>query len=288
MNLPAHAQYIFDPADLPDDFECAEDASEEECENDKLYEAWYDKYHKQYSMWYSKLLLDTNIYFEDIEIYNDGYGYISDSYITPNLVDVNYSHSFGPSWLLAIKMECPNKLISDNKYNECEPVIRVVDFDHVEIRGNQINGDIPLPTSLFQAADTLIAYATWRDAELRSCESAIDHLIDFPSQKPKAIWHEKYTEWLRGKTIKGPDSLIVTGDGDGVLVRAQSKDDPESETSREDGQYIVYAQSNGGRGYDWAKKMYKLVEPCLKPSKATPPWQKVLDAEQKKQTLKQD
>lgn len=287
LGVSAHAQYIFDPADLPDDFECIEDASEEECESDRVYEAWANKYWRAHQAWRKELIFNVNYYFEPPQLYDDDFEYTLDSFETPNLVDVQYYHSFTNGWAFAIDMVCLKHTNANNEDESCEPVIREVSFDPKEIKVKELSDQISLPTSLEDTAKNLIPLVMWREANLRSCIGAIDHLVNFPPQNKHAIWHKKYEWWLYGKTPRSPDEIIITADGDGVLVRAQSKDDPESKTSYEDGQYVTYYQSNGGRGYDWAKKMYKLVEPCLNASNATPPWQKVLDAEKKRQVLKQ-
>lgn len=67
LAAPAHADYVFDPADLPEDFECRDPAEAygKTCEEQKRFDAWHEKYSDAYIYWFGELLFNTNTYFAD-------------------------------------------------------------------------------------------------------------------------------------------------------------------------------------------------------------------------------
>jgi len=68
----------------------------------------------------------------------------------------------------------------------------------------------------------------------------------------------------------------MTLDGDSVFLRATIGIDPAANQLKGHSEKVIFQNANGGRGYDWARSTVKIVEPCLRPSTSTPPWEKVL------------
>lgn len=287
LAVPAHADYVLDPADLPDDFECRDPAEDfgATCEEQKRFEAWHEKYGGAYRYWFDALLFNTNIYFADrAEVlpplpnldedapYPE---YDSLGRETPNLVDVTYSIALRrfSGWAFAIDEKAHLRMVRQRSEDEVDPKL-------AEKFGNV------LPTSLAATAEAITVGVVWEEADLSQCKGAIAHLLDFPAQKPKQLWDEEVLEWAPNyKPSADPEYLIVTADGDGVSVRARGitnrvKVDGEGKPYEVFGAppYVIYNQSNRGVGYDWALDMEEIVRPCLTASTAAPPWEKVLAA----------
>ena len=304
--FPAHAQYIYDPLHLPEDFECEGDVSAKECESDKVYEAWANEYGDRYDKWFFSLAYNPNTYFglykipQENEVSNSTELY----YRSKNLIDARYTISLRrySGWTFVIQMYCTAPRVlknaedvwieNENWRESCAPILRMVSIkpyspeNSYDVDTEILSTPISLPTNMSEMALELDTILDWRETNLWYCKLALDHLLNFPNQV-KFSWHEKYSQWLKGDIPKERLPLHVTADGDKIILRAKGVGNPELNVLSSN-QHIIFVQNNRGRGYDWAKKMYKLVEPCLRPSKATPPWQKVLDAEKKKQVLKQD
>ncbi|MEP0189525.1 MAG: hypothetical protein ABJP70_02385 [Erythrobacter sp.] len=285
LAVPAHAEYVFDSADLPESFACDEDWDAARCTDEARFEAWYEKYGGAYGYWFDELLFNTNVYFADKaeaipllqsldeEAPNSEYETLGRE--TPNLVDVTYSIALRPfsGWAFAIDEKAQLRLVRMRAKDEIDPKL-AKKFESA------------LPTSLAATAEAITIGAAWEEADLTQCKGAIAHLLDFPAQKPKQLWDEEMLEWAPSyKPRADPDYLIVTADGDGVLVRARAitnsvKVDDEGKPYEvmSNPPFVIYNQSNRGAGYDWALEMEKIIGACLKPSATTPPWEKVLAA----------
>jgi hypothetical protein len=195
---------------------------------------------------------------------------------TPNLVDAVYQvalRRYDKGWAFAIDMDCRQPSPG------CAPKLRMVSFKPQEKIDKAQAGDIKdlLPTSVAEVVRLLRVVADWREADLRSCKGAMAHLLAFPPQKGGAFWHPRYVRWLRGDEPSPSDEIIVTTDGSGVHLRARSQGDPEDAAMAVGGGSVIYDEWNQGEGYLWARKMAEIVEPCLVPSMAPPPWEKALE-----------
>lgn len=287
LAAPAHADYVFDPADLPEDFECRDPAEDfgATCEEQKRLEAWHEKYSDAYIYWFGELLFNTNTYFADkgeaipaLQTMDEDAPdpeYYSLGRETPNLVDVTYSIALRPfsGWAFAIDEKAQLRMVRMRGEDEVKQKL-AERYENV------------LPTTLAETAEAITFGAAWEEADLTQCKGAIAHLLDFPAQKPTKLWDEEVLEWAPDyKPTPEPDYLIVTADGNGVAVRARGirnpikvDDEGTPYDDADDPSFVVYNQGNGGEGYDWALEMEKIVRPCLKPSDAAPPWEKVLAA----------
>ncbi len=144
------------------------------------------------------------------------------------------------------------------------------------------NGEIPkwadsyLPRNRNEMSIWLNAISNWEEADLKKCPKAMKHLLEF-DRMDHDLWPKSYERWFKGQEPNNPETIIVTADGDGILLRASGRPDYSAEEDlSNNGLQISIGQSIGGQYYDWALSIKKLVEPCLKPSKATPPWEKLL------------
>lgn len=276
---PAHADYVYDPADLPEDFECNDDWDERPCADQRLGEAWSEKYGRAYNYWFDEILFNTNIYFAkkgevllatseaNEEISEPDYESLGRE--TRNLVDVTYSKALRryDGWAFAINEKAQLRMVRMRAEDEIDP------------QAMKKFKDI-LPTTLAETAPLVTFTAAWEDADLTKCDGAIEHLLNFPAQKGGQFWSEKELEWMPDYEPRERDgTFIVTADGDSVILRARSVEDAGAPTVRlQSPGYAIYDQSNRGLGYDWAMEMDEIVRPCLKPSEAVPPWEKVLAA----------
>ena len=283
--VPAHAEYVFDAADLPESFACDEDWDAARCVDESRFEAWYEKYGSAYRYWFGELLFNTNVYFAekaeaipepqslDAEALDPEYETLGRE--TPNLVDVTYSIALRPfsGWAFAIDEKAHLRLVRMREEDEIDPKL-AKKFENA------------LPTSLAETAEAITIGAAWEEADLTQCNGAIAHLLDFPAQKPTKLWDEEVLKWAPDYIPPiETDAILVTADGFGVSVRARGitnpikvDDEGQPYEDLESPAFVIYNQRNGGEGYDWALAMEKVVRPCLKPSEATPPWGKVLAA----------
>jgi hypothetical protein len=138
-----------------------------------------------------------------------------------------------------------------------------------------------LPTSMAESAEAIAALYMFEEADLTQCKDALAQLRAFPMQRGVPFWNERELDWVSGKSEPKSDAIIVTADGDGVFVRARGVPDQDRPVMKSvDGPVVVYDQRNSGDAYEWAKAMEKVARPCLKPSAAIPPWEKLVAAEQ--------
>lgn len=290
--VPVQADYVYDPADLPAGFECEKDWSEQKCAEELRFEAWWDKYEERYDFWFHDLLFDTDVYFDDYVPLSpavpgaDDYWDASTrlSHPTRNLVDAVYSISlrrYGSGWAFAINQVCDHTTAKSK--SGCAPRLRMVsprtrenaDMDLIE----KFKGFRPI--SLAETAMEVRVFWAWQEADLRSCPGALDHLLSFPAQRGKLLWDPEFVSRLRDKPhhfeSKETGDILVTADGDAVFVRASGRNDPRSRSFNSIGDSsVIYSQANGGVGYEWAKEMARIVQPCLKPATAPAPWDKVV------------
>ena len=295
---PAAAEYIFDPADVPENFTCEVEWSAEKCAEEREYEGWSNRYSDQYDHWFHDLLYNVNIYFDDARALPATQLDVDDEdwdpefalgRTTTNLVDVVYSvalRRYSGGWAFAVEEACTE--ILETTSPGCAPKLRMVSF----IRRNEVSParweelmkqseKLGHPTNRAEVAAQLRISAKWEEADLSNCKGALDHLLAFPAQKGSPIWHPGYVNSLRGKAVEVPDVIIVTADGSGVFVRASSRGDPADPRRRTGGADVVYSQWNGGEAMDWAIEMAEKVEPCLKPATAKAPWDKIVEAQGK-------
>ena len=283
LGTALNAEYVYNPEKLPADFVCDEEWSEDRCLEEKKWEAWHVEYGGKWSLWYEKLIFNTDIYFDDYdpEYDEDGIEYPIPIFETPNIVDAEYRialRSFGYGWAFAINMVCPEKAEYVDRFKNCEPILRMVSFKKTESSASAVS-EPAFPTTILETFAGLEKNLIWREAKLRQCAGATSHLISFPAQRKSKFWNRAYVNWLKGRAVKPIDFIAVEADGDGVFLRAKGWGNPAGPHVAKEEWFAIFDQSNRGRGYDWAIKMAKIVEPCLKPSRATPPWQKVIAAE---------
>ena len=288
--VPAHAEYVFDPADLPEDFECSPDGGWDErpCEEQIRWAAWRNIYGDRSDYWHQALLFDPATYFakvveplaaftaldegkEDLEPepFYDPLGRE-----TPNLADAIYSAALNPyqDWAFAINEDAQLQMVrmrEDEELTEAQ-IAKYSNF---------------LPTSLAEQTELLSETWAFEEADLTSCDGAIAHLLKFPAHQG-SFWSAKELKWMPGYTPRPePDAILVSTDGYSIYLRGRGVED--SQGVDQDGEpfedlkapaYVVYDQSNGGAGYDWALAMETIVRPCLKASSVVPPWEKLLAA----------
>jgi hypothetical protein len=284
---PAAADYVFDPADLPTGFKCDTDPEADSCDEQRRFEAWFNRYEDQYTLWHDHMLFDTDSYFRDavaLPVASDNEGDEVSDYATTNLVDAVYRialRRYGAGWAFAVDMVCPADSADSD---DCAPKLRMVQFrtkDEIPSETRSRLKDL-LPTSPAEAAVEFQAIAKWEEADLRACPGAMRQLLKFPAQRGATFWHPGFVRRLKGGTFVRPDELIVTADGSGVLVRARGMPDPASGRLSVGGGYAIYSQWNGGEGMAWALDMAEVVKPCLKPAPGPTPWDKVIIAESKR------
>jgi len=272
---PAKADYVFDPADLPKCFVCEPELDAAACVDEQRIRAWDSVYGGRSDYWFDSLLWDVNLYFAqdapalpdpaqiDLSLpHTDRLGYQ-----TPNLVDAVYSIARRPygGWAFAIDRDAQMRMVRPRLKREIDPAAeqRFASW---------------LPTSLAEAAEPLSAFYIFEEADLTQCKGAIAQLRAFPMQRGAPLWSERELGWEPGKKRPDSDVIIVTADGDSVFVRARGVPDQGGAGRSVGAASVVIDQSNGGKGYDWAKAMAEAARPCLKPSAAPPPWDKLLRA----------
>lgn len=277
----AHAQ--FESVQIPEwlDFECDEGRTIGECEDELALEIWNVTYYDQFQNWKEELFFNTNIYFHPYEesygedgtmVSHKGLDFLDEG----SLIDVRYTGFRSYGWAYAIDVVCKSGWQYRGK--DCAPKLRLMDF-----AGDGERPDI-LPESLSETFLDFKSLVRWMEADIRSCRGALDHLLAFPrTAKTKDFWHKQYVEFLKGVEVETPDEIFITADGDGVLIRARGFANPSSKNTGTLGEkFVMHSDRNGGPGYDWALEMKAIVEPCLNPSTALAPWEKVLAAEKLK------
>ncbi|QDH33394.1 hypothetical protein [Porphyrobacter sp. YT40] len=274
---PAAADYVFDPKDLPADFVCNPDRSVVDCAEERRVEAWASIYGERNYAWLASLVFDVNLYFAD-PVPRSHRTAADDVWIppedrrdhaTPNLVDAHYTVALlrYDGWAFAIDREARMRMVrrKDERELEDADIAKLVSW---------------LPTSPAEAAELIPHLYAFEEADLTTCPGGLAQLRAFPMQRGAPLWNERELDWVAGKSEPKSDAIIVTADGDGVFLRARGVPDRGRPVMRFiDGPVVIYDQRNGGEGYDWAKAMAEIARPCLKPSTATPPWEKLLAAE---------
>jgi hypothetical protein len=288
----ADARYVFEPADLPADFTCHDDDSAKKCHKDKVFEAWWTKYHERDEKWHFALGHNPDLFFNtydssddpDDEDFNPHQGPIS-------LLDIRYEIALRRynGWTLAIDTQCPETEAKDWR-KLCRPLLRMskpIYFDpsdpETPKKYKALNAKLEArgrPISQVEAAEDYQITQSWLEADLRTCKGAVPHLRKFPGLKKK-FWAPEYLDWLDGsKMPKDKDDdkgeIIVTADGDGFVIRANGRTNPANFGMAGTSADIIISESNGGDSYDWAKELSRIVEPCLKPATAHAPWDKYL------------
>ncbi len=263
------------------DFECEAEWTIEECKDRLSEETWYEQYGELSQKWRDELLYNTNIYFHPIERSREE-GLVSASSMdfideNSNLLDATYRvalRRYSAGWAIAIEMICTGN--ARREPEKCKPVLRMVSFDKEKI----VPKKIERPVSQRQVVTNFQPFVQWRETDLRKCKPALNHLVEFPANND--LWHPKFKSWIKGKSYTPSDDIVVTMDGDSVFIRARGEANPTSPYVSGQQKYIVYDDRNRGDGYSWAKEMRELVEPCLGPSDASPPWEKILKASESK------
>lgn len=278
---PALADYTFDPADLPAGFKCDTDSDAEPCDVQKRAEAWSNRYGDRYDRWYFGLTYDLDGYFYDevIPVIDEASdeGWEPERNLgarTENLVDAVYMIALRRhgGWAFAVKLVCPPGEAQTDA--QCAPKLRMVrPRKPQELSPQDLKiARTMLPTTREEVAAFLRLAVRWDEADLRSCEGALNQLLALPAQRGRQLWHPGYVGWLKGRVPKRPEEMIVTADGSGVYVRARSVSDPSALRPGLGAVDVVYSQWNGGEGMAWALDMAKVVQPCLKPATAPAPW----------------
>lgn len=274
---PASADYVFDPADLPEGFECDDALNAEECSGVERYMGWSEKYGERVSYWWLSLLFDVESFFSEAvsplpePTEATALQQLKDrlSYDTPNLVDAVYSAALNPTngWAFAIDQDARFRIVRPKTEEE---------FDR-SLAERYLKR---LPITLAETAEFIPMSWKFEEADLRTCDGAIAHLLSFPSQRSSTFWDESELEWAPGfKKKREKQNRFGILDGDGVFVRAREVLDRGSTNMSLEPGFVVYDQYNGGDGYDWAIEMERIARPCLRPTEATPPWQMYADAE---------
>ena len=120
---------------------------------------------------------------------------------------------------------------------------------------------VPLHGTLGESLRVLDVAASWREADLKTCPGAVAALLSLEN----ARWFDfddADRDAIAGREV---DSLTVVADGDFVTVRAQGFAASTYAAS-------TLGEEAGTSG--WAQQMLKVVEPCLKPASAPPPWRR--------------
>jgi hypothetical protein len=237
------------------------------------YAAWSAEYGERYDRWYFALVFDRDLYFHE-----GGASRSDETAVTTNLVDAHYTvalRRFGAGWAFAVDMECPvpaaNAARDDNA---CRPLLRMVS---VKPEGSPHSDwlDDFLPKSREEVARVVDATFDWREADLRTCPTALAKLNEF-SKVPGGIWPKDYLDWIGGAKVEPDSEIKVTADGYGVSLRAAAQEDLNWPRYRDGRTGYMADQYNGGDAYDWAIAMHDAAEPCLKPATAMAPWTKAL------------
>jgi len=278
----AWADYRFDAADLPADFSCDTASRDHDCDWQRRQAAWRARYFEKFDYWFHDLLFNPDDYFPENRV-PDQYrapadfpaGGASEGGMavppTGNLVDAVYTvalRRFSLGWAFAIDFVCP----ADRRDTpaQCRPVLRTVRIGAM----NRDAAQAPqwrdfLPVSRAETARLVASEGLWREADLRSCPGAMKHLLTLPAQRGQ-VWDRDTLDRLTGHGRASPDDIVVTADGDGVLLRVRGAAGTDFQAN---GISVVYRQWNGGDGYVWAKRMADIVQPCLVAPRVAPPWQ---------------
>lgn len=283
---PAHADYVFDPADLPKDFACRAASGEQECARERRHEAWWTRHGEHFDRWFHELLFNTDTYFADFIPGEIPAGTDQDTWEprsalnneTPNLVDAVYMAAlerFG-GWAFAVDLVCPKGAWEARE--QCAPKLRMVSPRRTDEIAPEAAKALKthLPTTRAEVAANLRQSAKWEEADLRTCPGALHQLLALPAQVRESLWHPRYVEWLRGKPPRPPEEIVVATDGAGVFVRARGTGDPSAGYPNGSGLSVQYSQWNGGAGMAWAVAMAKVARPCLKPAVSPAPWDKIM------------
>jgi hypothetical protein len=288
----ASARYVFDPADLPENFNCDDDDGAEKCQKDKVFEAWWNKYHERDEKWHFALGHNPDLFFNTYDSSDDPDDEDFDPRQGPfSLLDIRYEIALRrySGWTLAVDMQCPETEAKDWR-KQCRPLLRMskpIYFDPADPDAAQkykaLNAKLQergQPISQAEAAEDYQITQSWLEADLRTCKGALPHLRKFPGLI-RQLWAPKYLDWLDGSKMPkdkddGKGEIIVTADGDGFVIRANGRANPADFGMAGTSSDIIISESNGGESYDWAKNFARIVEPCLKTASAPAPWDKYL------------
>lgn len=243
-------------------FECDDEFSEEECQEEREFDIWWEAYEEQYGEWHDQLLFNRDIYFWPYE----GERFDEERIGTNNMVDAHYSialRRYSGGWAFAVNGH-QLRAVSFKTGEDLSPE----DLKNIELT--------QYPKSISEAANYFKLIANWREVDLRTCSGAIKQLKKFPGQSRKIpLWDSRYLDQLEGKKVDIPDEITLTMDGSGVHIRAKEEHNPETCCSGRGQAYIVFDDRNGGYGSAWAHDMYEIIEPCLVPTMETAPWDKI-------------
>lgn len=140
LAVPAHAGYVFDPADLPESFECDEEWDAARCARERTHEAWWSRYREQYDDWYFELTHRPSLFFGDYRSeYSPDQEDFSPLDMGQNIVDASYGRSlrrFSSGRTFAVAVKCSRsawETTEDGKSvqvrdwrKSCEPVVRML------------------------------------------------------------------------------------------------------------------------------------------------------------------
>jgi hypothetical protein len=301
VTTSASARYILDPDDLPKDFKCDDDDSAEKCQKDKVFEAWWNKYHERNEKWHFALGHNPDLFFNTYDSSDDPDDEDFDPRQGPfSMLDIHYEIALRrySGWTLAINMECPETKAKDWR-KQCRPLLRMskpIYFDPADPETSKkykaLNAKLEArgrPISQAEAAEDYQITQSWIEADLSTCKGALSHLRKFPGLTQK-LWATEYLNWLDGSNMpndKEDDErdIIVTADGDGFVIRATGRANPSNFGIARTSTDITISESNGGNNYDWAKELALVVEPCMKPATVPAPWDKYLEWLTKKKSV---
>lgn len=271
----AHAQ--FETVQIPEglDFECDQEGTVEECKEELASEIYWNEYGDFRKEWEDKLLLGVDHFFSQ-ELPS---GAIDEDFATPHLIDAQYIRTYRwEYWAFAIDDGC------EARKRNCKPILRMLSARADDDINDQKmkNKDFYFPKTPESLAKFFAEVYAWQEVDLQRCKGAVDHIAKFPAQDKKVnFWHPHYLSELKGHEVhenvdEDEDQLIVSTHGATMTLRASGQKDPLDPYMNDVGRYAVYQHGYYYEGYKWAEEMKDIVEPCLKPSTATPPWEKVL------------
>jgi hypothetical protein len=174
------------------------------------------------------------------------------------LVDAVFLRALhGPGWAFAIANGCPGLAEADPtcKSDQRRPLLRAVTIKPPEEIPAAYNRS---PKSEAEMRGLLNAVMNWREADLRTCPGAVEALLALDD--------------VRWQPFDEADQALITGQSPAQLLVIA---DPDTISVRAGGVMNAHAAHDmgqpGGAGA-WAMTMRAVVEPCLKPTGAPPPW----------------
>jgi hypothetical protein len=178
------------------------------------------------------------------------------------IVDVVHSGGrAGWSWSFAIDRACPAAAGFPRtcKGEDERVVLRLVRLKRLKTVPPELRAPTDASVSAIKAH--LDARFEWLEADIRRCPRAASTLLALE----RVQWFA-FLDWDRSSIMGGhPTELVVPGgDGPATVVRASSFAS----------NYVAEDFGDSGGASAWAKQMMKVIEPCLKPSAAPPPWRR--------------